>query len=747
MSHTLVVGLIAQLRCHQLLSPAQLDELERVMVPACTAVSELAEHLVTRRLLTPFQAEQLVQGRDLVLDDYVLLDKLGEGGMGVVFKARHRLMRREVALKLVHPERLARPQLRERFLREIHTFGQLSHPNIVTAFDAGQVGDRCFLVMELLDGMDLAKVVQTQGPLPIEAACGFARQAALGLAHAHQRGVVHRDVKPSNLIRTQDEVIKILDLGLAHLCAEGEGSTVDPLTPAGIVMGTPDFIAPEQAVDAQRADSRSDVYSLGCTLYCLLTGSVPFPGGSAAGKMLRHQTDTPAPLEERRPDVPASVAVIVRKLMARPPEERFQTAAEVADALASLESLPGTGASQSLIQTAAAAPTSVPVAKVQQHPPASTATAQTQPLPWLWRFVLPGLLLALCLLAVASMLLGWLNGRPDGREKKRDPDPAAAEVPAELPPGLLHWKRHRDWVKAVAFLPPQGQTVISGGGDGLRLWNVQQGAELPGSPLKVGNIFQLAVAPDGSRLAMGTQNPPTTLVLWEESAGVQPTAPPAPAPPVRALAFSPNGGRLAAVGFDNRVHVYETSRRQHMHCFEVSGGDVLGLYYLPRGNQIRTARKDAGPAFGPGLTIQLWDVEKGEEIDRKQFRMKETSCTAFSPEGERVLAAAGDHSLVLWDIGTGKEVIQLHGHTAPLRSLAISPDGSRALSGGGEYSAANLPQDCTVRLWDLKTGKEVYRSDTLEAPVSCVQFSPDNRIAAAGTDNKRLYLWRLPLPR
>jgi WD40 repeat protein len=317
-------------------------------------------------------------------------------------------------------------------------------------------------------------------------------------------------------------------------------------------------------------------------------------------------------------------------------------------------------------------------------------------------------------------------------------------VPPDVPPGLLHGKRHRDWIKAVAFLPPEGQTVISGGGDGLRLWNVKQGTELPGSPLKVGNIFKLAVSPDGNRIAIGTQNPPNTLVLWEASAGVQPLQVPAPAPPVRDVAFSPNGSRLAAAGFDNQVHIYESSSRRFLKRFAVSGGDLLGLCYLPRGKQILTARRDEGPAFGPGLTIQVWDVEKAEEIDRKQFRIKGLSCIAFSPGGERVLAAADDHSLVLWDIISGNELQQFHGHAAPVRCLAISPDGRRALSGGGEPAGVNPAEDCTVRLWELDKGKEIYRTDSLEGPVACVQCSPDGRIAAAGTDNRRFFLWRLP---
>jgi eukaryotic-like serine/threonine-protein kinase len=751
MSPTIVVGLIEQLRCQRLVSPTQLEELERLVAPLCGTANDLAVQLVNRRLLNAFQAEQLVLGGDLVLDDYLLMGKLGEGGMGVVYKAWHRLMRRDVALKLVRPERLARPQLRERFLREIRSFGQLSHSNVVTAFDAGQVGDRCFLVMELLEGMDLAKLVRAHGRLPVATACDYARQAALGLAHAHQRGVVHRDIKPSNLLRTTDEVVKILDLGLAHLCLEEEeGSTADPLTPAGTGMGTPDFLAPEQAIDAQRADTRSDLYSLGCTLYFLLTGSVPYPGGSATGKLLRHQTDTPQPLEDLRPDAPASVAAAVRKLMARLPEDRYQTATEVVAALSCPEPLPETGPGPSQMRTPVAAPAPLPAANGEQQSRVGTATAPEPPAAWWRRFALPALLVALALLASASILFWRLNWwTPGGPDKSGSPEGGPGAQSPDAPPGLLHppCKGHFDWVKAVAFLPPQGQTVISGGADGLRLWKVDDGMQLPGSPVAIRGALKLAVSPNGNHIAVGTQRPPVSLVVWEASAGVRPIEGLEPKMPVRDVAFSPNGSQLAAAGFDNWVHVYETSSRRGVHHFEVGGGDVLGLCYLPDGQRILTARKDSEDAGGPGLTVQVWNPKKGVLFEQKQFPIKEPYCVAFSPDGEFVLAADADHSLVLCEIATGNVRKPLRGHFARLQSLAISPDGSRALSGGGALTRPNPPEDCAVRLWDLKEGKQIYITDPVEAPIACVRFSPDGRIAAAGTESKKVYLWRLPGPR
>ncbi|HEX5273224.1 MAG TPA: serine/threonine-protein kinase, partial [Gemmataceae bacterium] len=278
------------------------------------------------------------RGNELVLGQYVILSLLGQGGMGKVLKARHRLMDRVVALKVIRPNLLAEPRAVSRFHREIKAVSRLSHPNIVAAFDANQVGNTHFLVMEYVEGTDLQRLVKEHGPLPTGLACDCVRQAALGLQHAHEEGLVHRDIKPANLLLHRPPapgspvVVKVLDMGLARLHAE-EG---DGLTHTGAVMGTPDYIAPEQATDAHLVDIRADLYSLGCTLYYLLTGEPPFPGGTAMEKLFKHRYVAPRPVEVRRPELPPAVAAVVAKLMAKRPEARYQTPGELAEALAPL---------------------------------------------------------------------------------------------------------------------------------------------------------------------------------------------------------------------------------------------------------------------------------------------------------------------------------------------------------------------------------------------------------------------------
>ncbi len=275
------------------------------------------------------------------LGQYQLLEKLGEGGMGQVFKARHQLMDRIVALKVINKKHLDNPEAVLRFHREIRALAQLDHPNIVRAHDADQVDDRHFLVMEYIEGTNLAKLVRRQGPLAVAQACAYIQQAGAGLQHAHEHGLVHRDIKPSNLIVTSSGQIKVLDLGLAKL--REEQPVGDELTAAGQLMGTLDYMAPEQWEDTHAVDIRADIYSLGCTLYHLLTGKPPFGGpeyNSALKKMKAHAEVAVPPIRERRPDVPDTLAAVVHRMLAKNPAQRYATPAEFSAALQSFTNLP-----------------------------------------------------------------------------------------------------------------------------------------------------------------------------------------------------------------------------------------------------------------------------------------------------------------------------------------------------------------------------------------------------------------------
>jgi serine/threonine protein kinase len=266
---------------------------------------------------------------------YEVLRELGRGGMGVVYLAKNQLMDRLEVLKVVNKALLDRPGAVERFLREIRSAAKLNHPNVVAAYSAVQSGELLAFAMEYVEGEDLAKLVETQGPLPVVHACDYVRQAALGLQHAFEKQMVHRDIKPQNLILAREgerHIVKVLDFGLAKVTRAQNEDT--GLTDDRAMLGTPAYVAPEQTLDAANADIRADVYSLGCTLYYLLTGAPPFTGRSRYEVLQAHQSMEAKPPNLVRPEVPEDLAAVVRKMMAKDPAERYQTPMALVQALA-----------------------------------------------------------------------------------------------------------------------------------------------------------------------------------------------------------------------------------------------------------------------------------------------------------------------------------------------------------------------------------------------------------------------------
>jgi serine/threonine protein kinase len=297
------------------------------------APAALAATLVEERLLTRFQADQLLQGkwRNFILSGkYKILGPLGAGGMGYVFLCEHQIMRRRVAIKVLplNPDDVSSP---ERFHREARAVAQLKHTNIVGGYDIDQDGQRHFLVMEYIDGNTFRTIVKEHSRLDPVRAAHYIRQAALGLQHAHEAGLVHRDIKPSNLLLDRTGTVKILDLGLARFF----GDETDDLSKryAEGPVGTMDYMAPEQALNSHQADIRADIYSLGATFYFLLAGHGPFQEGTTLQKMIRHQLQPPQPIRDLRPDVPEGLAAVLDRMMAKEPAARYQTPAEVAEAL------------------------------------------------------------------------------------------------------------------------------------------------------------------------------------------------------------------------------------------------------------------------------------------------------------------------------------------------------------------------------------------------------------------------------
>lgn len=331
-----------------------------------------AKDLVKAGKLTRFQALNLCQGKakNLVMGEYIVLDKIGAGGMGQVFKAQHRRMKRIVAIKVLPPSSMKTPDAVQRFQRETQAAARLMHPNIVTAFDAGQSGGLHFLVMEFVDGQDLSSLMK-QGPLSLDKALDYILQAGRGLAFAHGKGIVHRDIKPGNLLLDKEGVVKILDMGLARI---DELEAPDhQLTNTGAVMGTIDYMAPEQALDTHLADARSDIYSLGCALYRLLTGQSTYAGKTVVEKILAHR-ELPVPrLHAARPDISPALDNILARMLAKKPADRYQT---MNDAIADLEAFRTHGTAGS-----AATPAPIPNQPVPVSLPQPVPIPQLAPVP------------------------------------------------------------------------------------------------------------------------------------------------------------------------------------------------------------------------------------------------------------------------------------------------------------------------------------------------------------------------------
>jgi serine/threonine-protein kinase len=784
------VPFLTQLRESGLLDPGQVDALSRLPEAADPDPHALARQVMQRGWLTRFQLTLIATGRakELLIGPYLVLDRIGEGGMGQVYKARHRHMGRVVALKVIRKEKLRSPEAVQRFYQEVQAAAQLHHPNIVLAYDAGPAGNGHYLSMEYVEGIDLSRLVKESGPLPVSQACDYVRQAALGLEHAHECGLVHRDIKPANLLVTRaakpgassttgtGAVVKILDMGLARLRTRGENEKA--LTQLGAVIGTPDYIAPEQALDSHAADIRADVYSLGCTLYYLLSGRPPFNGTSLTEILLKHQMEEPTPLEQLCPDLPTGLPAVLGRLMAKRPSERFQTPGEVATALECFckagttsaarapvpapqspsdpQSLWGTivAEAEGDVRAAAAGSAVTDVTLGSSGKPASSGKGHGGNKASEWKRLLLfagigcALPLAGLILVTAVLLLQIVRGTSAPRAAETPPqvadkppikppvttaaaDPRKPEPPAQPgPPAPLPevvrqpgpFPGHSGTVTSVGF-SSDGRLMVSGEDRSVRQWDAEMRRELMSFTPPTPCIDRVRYLPDDRLVASVTGS---ALLLLEVRGGKE-LCTFESAPPRSRLVLSPDARLALSHGNDETIRLWDEATGKELRRFKAINGQVHDLA-LASDNHHALSASAAGIA-------QLWDVEKDQEVRRLEGHQGPVLCVTFSADSRYALTGGGDKTVRLWDVQTGKEVGQFVGHGAAVQGVAFSPDGRRA---------ASASRDGTVRLWDVETRKEQHHWEGHQEGMACVVFSPDGAQILAGGARGTLILWDLP---
>jgi WD40 repeat protein/serine/threonine protein kinase len=779
------ISLVEALEQYRLLEAQQLADVRADLVRRYPESRDLARELIQRGWLTPFQVNHLLNGTgaSLLLGSYVLLERVGQGGMGEVFKARNWKLGKIVALKLIRKEKLSRPDAVRRFQREVRAAAQLSHPNVVHAFDADQVGDLHMLVMEYVEGIDLHKIVKEHGPLPVRQACDCVRQAALGLQHAFERGLVHRDIKPHNLLvgnagTPAAGVVKILDMGLARIEQTASDDSTAGMTQDGIVVGTPDYIAPEQVTGASSVDIRADLYSLGCTLYYLLAGRPPFAGGSYGQKLMCHQTADPPAVDLVRPEVPPGLAAIARKLMAKLPEHRFQTPAELAAVLSrDLTDIPSGATPPPSGVTAI--PTATPVGAdetssgwsrldaVPASPSRGTSAwgMQKAARERHWRrWVAAGAVFLVVGFAFLGVLVyrqvgGKSNsvsssttaGRPEGVLVQVDAAKPWQDSGIDVPAGVdIGFSATGSWLKKgqANWAPPKGlelarrdRTIVPEAPAMCLLGRIGNdepfaiGAGTNFTPTQTGRLFVQA-----NDLDLSGNTGALKLYVQGGTVGNKSVQRPQPARLERAEAELIH---LQAREADAVPTIRDALRTEIVSFCQTYRGTLQAaraqalLARLPspldrlEASAISAYERNAAAAIHPGFP-QVFLVAVLGESRLKHWRP--VYSVAFSPDGKSVASAGFDRAVNIWDATTGNGIRGLLGHREGVWSVAFNSNGKLIASGGHEG---------TVKIWDAATGRELRTIEAHKSFVRQVAFNSTRKQLATASADGTAKIWSL----
>jgi WD40 repeat protein len=658
------------------------------------------------------------------LGRYEVREVIGRGGMGVVLKAFDPTLNRFVAIKVLAAHLASSMAARRRFAREARATAAVSDENVVAIHGVEEADGQPYLVMEYVPGISLQEKLDRCGALELEEVLRIGRQVASGLAAAHAQGLVHRDVKPGNvLLEHSVERVKITDFGLAQAIDDAR------LTQSGVVTGTPAYMAPEQA-RGEALDHRADLFSLGSLLYVLCTGRLPFRAGSALAVLKRICEDTPRPVREINPSVPAWLEQLIAALHVKDPARRLDSAGEVARLL-----------ERCLAHL--------------QHPGAYAIPDCLYPRkrwgPWRSALAAGGLLLAGAALYHAWPMLRW-GGRPPAVAPEGSPGtgqrvrlrgaldhPGGPVLALSWAPGgevlatachdrTVHlWELtparrraalpgHRERVWGVAFTP-NGQMLASCGGNWdtpqasgeLSLWDATTGKLLSALGGRQALVFAVAFSLNGRLLASAGFD--GLVRLWDVAKRRQYAVLSRHRGPVRALCYSPDGKWLASAGFDGTVQLWEAGTGKYRHTLRRRGCSLNAVAFSPDSRTLAVAENPLRPSAErePGAQpepvrpgrVRLWDVATQEDQGELGEYRGQVLSLAYSPDGETLVTGGGYlgefGELVLWDMRQRARQVTLHGHRAWVESVAFSADGGTLVSAGG---APGRPGE--VRVWEVR---------------------------------------------
>ncbi|WP_406695512.1 serine/threonine-protein kinase [Singulisphaera sp. Ch08] len=736
---------------------------------------ELARGLVRSKRLTEYQAGALLQGKSkgLVIDKYLILDKLGAGGMGMVFKALHRRIKRVVALKVLPPSFAKDGTAVRRFHREAEAAAKLSHPNLVAVLDADEFNGLHFFAMEYNAGKDLKRLVEDRGPLSAGRAIECIIQAARGLGAAHALGIYHRDIKPSNLLLDPRGTLKVLDLGLARMMDKGADllGSVEPdpeLTRPGIIMGTVAYMAPEQAYNSRAADHRSDIYSLGCTLYYLLTGRPPYDGDTLMARVIAHREEPIPSLSGSQPNIPPTLDPTLRRMMAKSPHDRYQSVDELIAGLQACRSDGSTLRDGEAWSGLVSAPDlKRPPSRSDQASPRSSlagggtvATGRWRT--WILRLFavlvltigLAGLTLVVSarirarpMVPVASVPQSKSEARLEPPGKIAIPEPASehslsispnlapslpigaetemrrAPEPVESIGEIRRFAGHEDRLVESIAVATDGQHALSAGLDcTVRYWDLLTGQEIRRF-VHDGPVFSVAISHDNQMALTGGAD--KVMRLWDLEAGRE--LPPFKGftEPIYSVALSPDGQYALSGSRDKSVRLWEVATRKEIYSL-LHEGAVTAVAFSPDGQRVLTGGEDK--------TVRIWKLLAPNEAHDFKGQAK-VLCAVFSPDGHRALSGGDDGAVVLWNLDSKRMIRRIDGPRDQVRCVSFLPDSRHALWG---TKAGKLI------LWNVEDDREVYRFEETAGRLGVAVFS-DGLRALTSDDDGFVRLWKLPL--